>query len=103
MEVLRAAGTITSRISPEWILVIASSSGNSLFETFNRLFFCLKNRIQMSKSENVEDVKNSLVHVGEPDIAIVFANSIDGAHNCAKTSARNIGQCLAVDDDVVLA
>src|SRR5262249_43246554 len=74
-------------------------SGCSLLKTVHRFIFGFKNRIEMSKTQNIENVVNSFVQITQTNVAIVFADCINGTHDRPQSRACNVRKQLTIDYD----
>src|SRR5882672_807484 len=58
--------------------------------------------IQVVEAEDVEDVLDGLVQAGQPEVAPVAPDLLDGAHHGPETRARDVAETRAVDYDLEL-
>jgi len=56
----------------------------------------------MSETEDFKNVEDRFIHAAHSDIAIVFPDLIDEAHDRAKSGAGNVGQVSTIDYNVML-
>src|SRR5207237_9926221 len=57
---------------------------------------------QVVEAENVEDVLDGLVEAGQPQVAAVAADLLDGTHHGPEARARDVAETRAVDHDLEL-
>src|SRR5262249_24326512 len=59
-----------------------------------------KDPVEVVEAQDLEDVEDGLVELGETDVAAVAPDLLDRPHDRAETRARDVGQPGAVDHDL---
>ena len=57
----------------------------------------------MVEAQDLEDVADGLVEVGQAEVAAVAPDLLDGSHECAQARAGDVGQARAADHDLEVA